>query len=259
VAVLAAALASVAVAWLAVRRPAATVRLSPYMAAAVPRELDLVDLAPYRSDCSAGDYPRHLDRLRAGNPDARDVACLSIQGAAGLVADVFDGAPLAAEDLMVARRFRRSAASALAGLEGDAVAALCARLGDGRAEARQVAAMALSVLSDPAAASCLRDRLGSGTPPAQPAAMALRQRLARGLFPVGEGWALTRGLLVAPDPEARLAGLLLAPMFAAELAAPAVRPLLHDADPAVAGSAGETLDAIERILKTDQLRGDARS
>jgi len=229
------------------------------MTAAVPRELDLVELEPYRSDCSPGDYARHLDRLRAGNPDARDVACLATQGAAGLVADVLDGAPLASEDPMTARRLRRNAASALAGLEGDAVAALCARLGDERPEAREVAAMALGVLADSGATSCLRERLASGTPPAPPAARALRQRLARGLSPVDDAWVLTQRLLVAVDPEARLAGLLLAPVFAAELAAPAVRPLLHDADPTVAGSARETLDAIERILKTDQLRGDARS
>jgi WD40 repeat protein/serine/threonine protein kinase len=259
VALLAALLAAIAVAWLAVRRPAAGVRLSPYMAAAVPRELDLIDRGPFLSGCSPGDYARHLERLHAGNADARDVACLSAHGAAGLVADVLDGAPLAAEDPLGARRLRRSAASALAGLEGDAVAALCARLGDERVEAREVAAMALGVLPDPAASSCLRDRLASGTPHAQPAAKAMRQRLARGLSPVDEAWALTRRLLEAPDPEARLAGLLLAPMFAAELAAPAVLPLLGDADPAVAGSAREALDAIERILKTDQLRGDAPS
>ena len=59
-------LAAIVVTWLAWRRPAAGLRVSPHMAQAVPKELDLIDLEPYRRTCSPGDYERHLaaDALR---------------------------------------------------------------------------------------------------------------------------------------------------------------------------------------------------
>jgi hypothetical protein len=252
-------LVAVTVAWLAWRRPPAGVRLSPYMAEAVPKELDLIDLQPFRGDCSPADYERHIEQLRGGNPDARDVACLAALGTPGVVADVLDGAPLVSPDAMTERRLRRNAASVLAGLRGEAVDTLCVRLGDEREEARRVTAMALGVMEDPAATTCVRDRLASGAPPARAAAAALRQRVARGLFPVDEAWALTGALLGSPDPEARMAGLLLAPLFASGLAEPAVRPLLDDADPDVAEAAREAHGSIERVLQTDRLRGDTGS
>lgn len=252
-------LATVAIAWLAWRQPARGVRLSPYMAQAVPREVDLIDIDAYRGDCSPGDYERHLDELRRGNPSARDVACLAARGAAGLVADVLDGAPLGSDDALEARRRRRNAASALVGLEGDdAIGALCARLGDARAEAGEVAALALGVLSDPAASSCIRDTLREGGPLAhRAAAAALRQRAARGLLPVDEAWGLTSTLLGSADPESRLAGLSVASLFDGETAEPAVRPLQDDADPEVAAAATEALEAIARVRRTDQLRPDS--
>ncbi len=252
-------LAAVAIAWLAWRRPSPGVRLSPHMAETVPKELDLIDLQPFRGDCSPGDYERHLEQVRFGNPDARDVACLAARGGPGVVADVLDGAPLTSPDGMTARRLRRNAASVLAGLHGDAIETLCARLADEREEARGVAAMALGVVDDLAATTCVRDSLAAGGPPALAAAAALRQRVTRGLFPVSEAWALTTSLLGAPDPDARMAGLLLAPVFAPGLAEPAVRPLLEDADPDVADAARKAHGTIESVLQTDRLRGDAGS
>jgi HEAT repeat protein len=166
---------------------------------------------------------------------------------------------LGAPDALAAHRLRRNAASALAGLRGEAIPALCARLDDEREQVRGVAAMALGVMEDPAVSACVRDWLASATPPARPAAEALRQRVVRGLFPVGEAWALTATLLTAPDPEARRAGLFLAPVFAAAVAEPAVRPLLDDPDPEVAEAAREARGAIERVLQADQLRGEAGS
>jgi WD40 repeat protein/serine/threonine protein kinase len=251
-------LATVAIAWLAWRRPAHGVRLSPYMAQAVPREVDLIDVDAYLGDCSPGDYERHLDELRRGNPDARDVACLAARGAPGLVADVLDGAPLGSEDALEARRRRRNAASALAGLEGDdAISALCARLGDARAETGEVAALVLGVLSDPAASTCVRDTLREGGPLThRAAATALRQRTARGLFPVDEAWDLTSALLGSAAPESRLAGLSLVSLFDGDTALAAVRPLQDDADPEVAAAAAEAIDAIARVRRTDQLRPD---
>jgi hypothetical protein len=251
-------LATVAIAWLAWRQPAGGVRLSPYMAQAVPREVDLIDIDAYRGDCSPGDHERHLDELRRGNPSARDVACLAARGAAGLVADVLDGALLGSDDALEARRRRRNAASALAGLEGDdAISTLCARLGDARAEVGEVAALVLGVLPDPAASTCVRDTLREGGPLAhRAAAAALRQRAARGLFPVDEAWGLTSTLLGSADPESRVAGLSLASLFDADTAESAVRPLQDDTDPEVAAAAAEALDAIARVRRTDQLGPD---
>jgi hypothetical protein len=254
-------LAAIAIAWLAGRRPASAVRLSPHMAAAVPREVDLIDVERFQGDCSPGDYERHLEQVRGGNPDARDVACLAAGGTPGVVADVLDGAPLGSADAMEARRRRRNAASALVGLEGDdAVGALCARLGDAREEARDVAALALGVLADPAASACVREAIRGGAPLAHPAAAAvLRQRAARGLLPVDEAWALTGTLLGGADPESRVAGLWLAPLFTGEIAERAVRTLESDPDPDVAAAAREALAAIARVRRADQIGGDTGS
>jgi HEAT repeat protein len=226
------------------------------MAEAIPRELDLIDLESFGSECSPGDYQRHLERVRSGNPEAANVACLAADGSPGVVGDVLDGAPLDSPDAMTARRLRRNAASALAGLRGEAVGAVCERLGDAREEARTVAAMALGVLDDPAANACVRDAAAGGGPAARPAAAALRQRVTRGLFPVGEAWTLTASLLASGDPESRRAGLLLAPVFSGGLAEPAIRPLLDDPDPDVAEAASEAHASVERIRETDRMRGD---
>jgi WD40 repeat protein len=247
--------AAIAAAWLA-GRGRATVRLSPYMTEAVPTELDLIDLAPFAGDCSPADYELHLERLRTGNPDAHDVACVAARGTAGVVDDVLDGAPLDAPEPMTARRLRRNAASALAGLGGEAVEAVCERLGDDRGEARDVAAMALGLLDHPGAGACLHDALANGGLAAVPAARALRQRVTRGLFPVEEAWALTRAALASSDPDSRKAGLLLAPVFSGAVAEPAVRPLLDDADPEVGDAARRALASIDGIQKTDRMRGN---
>jgi len=247
---------ALALAWLVERKPAA-VRLSPYMAEEIPRELDLIHLEPFAGNCPPDDYERHLDTLRSGNPDAHDVACVAARGTAGVVADVLDGAPLDAPEPLAALRLRRNAASVLAGLRGDAVAAVCDRLRDEREEARLVAAMALGVLDDPGASPCVRDALAGGGLAAAPAARALRQRVARGLFPVAEAWALTTAALASADPLSRKAGLLLADEFSAGVAEPAVRPLLGDADPEVAAAAREAHESIQRVLQTDRMRGNA--
>jgi HEAT repeat protein len=230
------------------------------MAQAVAGEFDLIDLRPYLEDCSPGDYERHLERMRSGNPDARDVACLAAQGTAGVVGDVLDEAPLASPEPLTALRLRRNAASALAGLEGDAALALCARLGDEREEARRVAAMALAVMEDGQATACVRDAL-SDTSPARlvSAAAVLRGRAARGLFPADEAWTLTRALLASPDRAARIGGLLVAPVFTGDAVEPAVRPLLEDADPGVAAAARDAVGAIESARRIDEAYGEAGS
>jgi hypothetical protein len=88
------------------------------------------------------------------------------------------------------------------------------------------------------------------------AAEALRQRVARGRFPVDEAWTLTRALLAHSDPAARMGGLLVAPIFSGDVVEPAVLPLLQDEDPDVAASAREAVDALQRVRKTDSTHGD---
>jgi WD40 repeat protein/serine/threonine protein kinase len=251
-----AAMVLVTAAWIAWRRPPSGPRLSPYMAKVVPAELDLIDLAPFRRDCSPADYELHLERMRAGNPEARDVACIAAAGMAGAVADVLDSAPLASPDELAGLRLRRSAASALAGLPSEAISVLCARLEDERPEARETVAMALGVMSDGAAVECVRGAAVSGTPAAQWAAgAALRQQLARGRIGAVEGWALIEDLLGRPESGARKAGLRVAPIFAAATAEPAVRRLLEDSDPDVAGAAREALASIDAVRRADLLHG----
>jgi hypothetical protein len=254
----AAAVASVVLALIATRRPATRVRLSPYMAQAVPAELDLVDPAPFLAACTPGDYERHLESLRSGHPDARDIACLSAHGAEpALVSAVLDGAPLTAADALASHRLRRNAASALSAVSGDAARDTCRRLGDERDEVRSVAAAALGVTTDEAASGCLAEVVRSGGAAEKAsAAKALRQRLARRLVSVEDGWRLLQVLLQDPQPEAREAGLSLVSLFAAAVADPAVRRLLQDPDPGVAGTAQKTLEEIARIHQTDLLRGD---
>ncbi|HYN04668.1 MAG TPA: hypothetical protein VE359_19615, partial [Vicinamibacteria bacterium] len=253
-------LAAIVVTWLAWRRPAAGLRVSPHMAQAVPKEFDLIDLEPYRQACTPGDYERHLERMRSGNPDARDVACLAARGTSGVVVDVLDGAPLNSPEPLTALRLHRNAASALAGLQGDAVQSLCSRLGDDREEARRVTAMALAVMTDDAATVCVRQALAGGSPAVQAsAAVALRQRAARGLLPAGEAWMLTKALLASPDPAVRISGLLVTPVFTGDAVEPAVLPFLQDADPDVAATAREAVDAIHNVHKIDEAHGETGS
>jgi hypothetical protein len=248
--------AATALAWLAWRRPEAGVRLSPTMREGVPREVDLADLGAFREDCAPADYERHFDAMRAGRPSARDMACVAARGGPGVVADVLDGVPLAAEEPLETVRLVRNAASVLAGLGEEAVPELCARLEEERAEAREAAALALGVREDTAADGCLREVVSGGSPAGRAAAgRALRQRLARGLFPADEGFTLVRLLLAGDAPEARLAGLSLAPLFAGDVSEPVVRPLEGDPEAEVREAAARALAAIDRARRADLLRG----
>src|SRR5262249_36746020 len=219
----------------------------------------LIDLAPFRQDCSPADYELHLERMRTGNPEARDVACIAASGTAGIVADVLDGVPLDGPDPLAALRSRRGAAATLAGLPGAAASVRCARREDERPEARDTVAMALGVMSDAAAVDCVRAAVVSGTPPAQWAAgAALRQQVARGRIGPAEAWALVEELLRRPEPGARRTGLRVAPVFVAAIAEPAVRGLLEDSDPDVAAAAHEALGSIDAVRRADKLQSGGR-
>jgi WD40 repeat protein/serine/threonine protein kinase len=250
-------LASLVVGYLAWRRPAHRVRLSPYMALSVPTEVNLVDLGPFTAGCSPDDYQHHLDQLRGGNPEAGDIACIAASSSPGVADDVLEAAPLAAPEALTALRLRRNAASILAGLKGDAVSRLCPYLGDNREDVRAVASLALGVNADPAATACVQQTLISGTPLAKEAGTsALRQQLARRKIQAAEGFTLIDGLLHDPDPGVRQAGLNVLTLYAFSTAEPAARALLQDPDPNVADAARRTLETIENIHRTDQIQGD---
>jgi WD40 repeat protein/serine/threonine protein kinase len=254
----AAGLAALAVGVASWWKPAARVALSPYMQHAVPAEIDLIDPRPFADGCEPSDYRLHLDHLDAGNPSAHDVACLVVLSDAGTVADVLDGAPLAGPEPIQTTRLRRNAASVLAGLDGTAFDALCARLDDPREEVRRVVAVAVSRARAEEAARCVRDALVSGSSRARAAAvLPFRQLLARGALAPDDGWSLVQGLLGDADAETRVAGLEVLSMFSAHFSEPAARALLDDPDPAVAEAARAALGAIEGAHRTDLLAGHA--
>jgi WD40 repeat protein len=238
-------------------KPEITVALSPYMEEAVRAEIDLIALESFAVGCSPEAYGGHLDRLLSGNPQAQDVACVAASSDARTVADVLDRAPLEDPDTMVAHRLVRNAASALAGVQPSAIETLCGRLSDPRPIVRLVVGTALAEGSQPEAVACVRDTLSVGDPVARAAAiLPFRQQLARGVIGVEEGWSLVQGLLQHADPEVRIAGLRALPMYTARVSEPLVRPLLEDADPAVAEAASAALSTIENIHRTDLLRGN---
>ena len=257
IAVAAALAAALGISLLLSRKPAPRLRVSPYLAQAVPREIDLIDLERLTPFCKPSDYGPHLERVVAGNPESSDVACVAASGQPAVVADVLDHAPLDDGEPMTARRLRRNAASALAPLRGDAATALCARLSDAREPARSVAAMALGVNRDAAAINCVRDVLetGSGVGRAA-AARAFRQQLTRGFVRADAGWASVESLLRSPDPQARREGLALLPLFSAAFARPAAEALLQDPEAEVAEAARHAVSEVEGIHRADLLQGD---
>jgi HEAT repeat protein len=227
------------------------------MAGAVGAEVDLIDLEPFQTGCTPGDYAAHLDRVLSGNPEARDVACLAAHSTARTVSEVLDRAPLDDADPQVALRLRRNASSALAGVRPPALDALCARLADPSIQVRRIVGTALAARDD--AAACVHDTLSGGPPSARAAAiLPFRQHLARGVIDVDEGWALVQGLVRHPNPEVRMAGLAALSMYTARVSEPLARPLLEDPDPAVAETAGKTLGTIDSIHRTDLLRGNVK-
>jgi HEAT repeat protein len=239
--------------------PEARVALSPYLQESVPSEIDLMDLEAFSRGCDPGAYDRHLDRILSGNPEAGDVACVAALSDAQTVDEVLR-APLTDTQALVTHRLRRNVASALAGVQPEALDALCNRLGDPDSDVRFVVGQALAVRDDGGAVACVRDTLAGGSGLARDAAVVpFRQYLARGLIGVDEGWALLQALLADPDPEAQIAGLKAAPMYTARVSEALVRPLLEDSDPGVVEAASRALGQIDATLRTDLLRGNVEA
>jgi WD40 repeat protein len=250
-------LLATAVSALLMRKPAPRLRLSPQATRSALDEVDLIDLAAFRHDCVADEYQSHLQQLQDGRPSARDVACIADRGSPGMVTEVLESAPLSGVDGLDTLRLRRNAASVLAGVSGEAVSALCARLGDEREGVRAVVAAALGVTPDPAASECLRRALLDGPPPARTAAVpGMRQQIVRGRVSVEDGWRLVRQLLASTDPQVRVAGLSLTTLFTASVAGPAARALLTSSDSDVASAARKTVSMIEALRRADKLLGD---
>jgi WD40 repeat protein len=235
-------------------RPRPRLALSPYGMKTTRAEEDLIEVGRFQQGCDPGATEAHLAALVGGNPEARDVACLAATGSAGVVGAALDQVPLTDPEALKAHRLRRNAASLLVGLGPAAVEPLCARLGDVRTDVRSLAAFALGVTEAPAAASCVRDTLATGSPDARvAAASALPHLLAHGRVGVDEGWTLVEGLLRDSNPAVRTAGLRLLHLFSATFAEPAAQALAEDPDTAVAGAAKEALAAIRGVRKTDLL------
>ena len=254
-------LAAVVVTWLAWRRPAAGLRVSPHMAQAVPKELDLDRPRALSTDCSPGDYERHLEQMRSGNPDARDVACLAARGALGRRGG----------------RARRRA-TRLSRAPDRPAPAPQRRLGSRRAPGRR----------RPVAVRPPRRRPRRGPPRHGHGPRRHDRRRRHDLRPPGSWRAGLRryrpprpppcasgphgacsrrarrgpspkALLASPDPAVRISGLLVAPLFTGDAVEPAVLPFLQDADPDVAATAREAVDAIHNVHRIDEAHGDTGS
>ena len=237
--------------------PEVRIALSPYMAEAVRKEIDLIDLEPFSTGCSPSAYQSHLDRVISGNPEARDVACVAAVSNPATVSAILDRAPLHHPDGATANRLVRNATSALAGIQPGAVDALCRRLGDQQGIVRRVVGMALAEGSQPGVVDCVKTALTGGGPMAREAAvLPFRQHLARGLIGEQEGFDLIQGLLQHTDPTARMAGLGALPMYTSRVSKPLAEPLLEDPNPGVAEAAASALRTIETVLRTDLLRGN---
>jgi HEAT repeat protein len=236
--------------------PKPRLRLSHRAVQIVRADVDLIDVGKFSAGCDASDTQAYLDRLVAGNPEAKDVACLAATASTATANAVIDAAPLTDPNVLRELRLRRNATSVLVGLGPAAVDPLCAHLGDPNDELRGVAAVSLGFAGTKEALACVNDALTAGTPVARTAAaVAFRRQVATGHVSLEQGWNTTTGLLHDTDAGGRIAGVGLLSLFAADVAGPAAQPLLDDADPAVAAAAKQAIGAIEAIGKTDFLEG----
>jgi WD40 repeat protein/serine/threonine protein kinase len=236
-------------------KPKAALRVVPYMAKSVVKELEPIDLAAFTEPCSEP-YETYRDLAQAKEVGAPTLACLAQTKQPAALVDYLAGAPLTdpADPLRDYRLFRNAVSLAL-GLGNAAVEPLCTLLADGRERARRIAATSLARLATPEATACLGAALAAGDPITRAtAASVLRTLLANQQLGVKEGFALVQELLRDPDPTIRAAGLRTLPMFNAEFAAPLAAPLVKDPDRSVAQAADEVVKEIETVRRVDLLR-----
>jgi WD40 repeat protein/serine/threonine protein kinase len=251
----AAALAAIVVGVRSWMKPKEELRLIPYMAKTVNKEVDLIRLDSFDQPCDLT-YDAYRERARTGEPSGPELKCLAGFRQRGTVTDYLAEAPLADEqDPRRGLRLFRNAVSLMVGLGEVAVEPLCAALADPRPEARRVAAVSLARMAHPSATACLRASLGQDYGVVRvTAASVVRMLLANGQLEVVDGWALVNGLLRDPEPAVRMEGLRTLAMFSADMATAAASGLLADPDPEVARAAKEAVDNIAAIRKIDLLR-----
>lgn len=236
-------------------KPKPHLRVVPYMAKSVLKEIDPIDLASFTEPCPEP-YEAYRDLARAPEVSAPTLSCLARPQQPGAAAEYLAEAPLSdPSDGMRDRRLFRNAVSLMLGLGEAAVEPLCDLLGDSRERVRRIAAVSLATRAAPDATACLQAVVEGGDAVARTAAASvLRTLLANGQIREGEGFALLQRLSRDPDPTIRILALRAFVMFNAEFAAPAVSPATTDPEPQVAEAARGTLAQIETIRKIDLLR-----
>jgi HEAT repeat protein len=236
-------------------RPEEELRIVPYMAKAVNREVDLIRFDSFDRPCDLP-YEAYRARARGGEPSGPELRCLAGFKQRSTITDYLAEAPLAdPQDARRGLRLFRNAVSLMVGLGEVAVEPLCAALADPRPEARRVAAVSLAKMAHPSATACLRASLAQDYVVVRvTAASVVRVLLANGQLEVVDGWALSNSLLRDPEPAVRMEALRTLGMFSPDMATAAASGLLADPDPEVARTAQDAIANIAAIRKIDLLR-----
>ncbi|HEX9708789.1 MAG TPA: HEAT repeat domain-containing protein, partial [Candidatus Thermoplasmatota archaeon] len=235
-------------------KPTSSLRVVPYMAKTVLKEVDPIDLGAFSEPCPEP-YDTYRELARAPEVSAPTLSCLARPRQPGTVTEYLAEAPLAAADALRDQRLYRNAVSLMLGLGEAAVEPLCGLLGDSRERVRKIAAVSLAVRAAPDATACLKAAIDQGDAVARlNAAGMIKRLLASRQLGEAEGFALLQRLSQDPDPAMRILALRALVMFNADFAVPAVSPATADSDPKVADAAREMLAEIETIRKIDLLR-----
>ncbi len=242
-------------AWLGVRPG---LHLVQHLVTGLRSEPDLIQLASFRAACDGGGPGEYLERVRADEVSAPDLACLASFHDPGTVGDYFSTMSLAAEDPLRAKRLYRNAVSLMVGLGEPAVEALCGALGDASNDVRRVASIALSVQDTPGSRACLlRTMTSGGSVPARVSALeALPKLLALGHPGVREGALLVEKLLADREPAVRAAALGTLAILSQDFAKPLAEAARQDGEASVRQAAEGALGAIASARQGEALAGE---
>jgi len=231
--------------------------LVEHLAASLRSEPDLIRLEAFQGDCGPAGMLERLERVRAADVAAPDIACLAALQDPGIVDRYFATMDLSADDAFRAKSLYRNAVSLMAGLGAPAAEALCGRLGDPREDVRRVAGVALSAQSTAEARACLLREAASGaTPLARATAIgALPRLLAHGGLGVPQGYEAVRSALRDADPDVRRAALQALPIFSQDFARPLAEAAKADPDADVRAAADAALVAIADARRGEALQG----
>ncbi|HET7294363.1 MAG TPA: hypothetical protein VFM88_18205, partial [Vicinamibacteria bacterium] len=252
-----AALAVVAASVLAWRGTRPSLHVVEPVAESLRAEPDLIRIDAFRGQCGGGAVADLLERVRAPEVSAPDIACLAATQDPGVVSAYFQTMSLEDADALRVKRLHRNAVSLMAGLGAPAAESLCSHLADARDDVRAVASLALSVQGTPEARACLEREMRSGpSGTARAAAVStLPQLLARGQVGVVEGFALVQDRLEDPDPQVKAAALGTLWIFDAGHAQPLAEAARNAADEDVRRAADAALRAIAAARTGEALGG----